>query len=316
MTIIIHTPKSRPPFPAVLDNTFRSAFVECPRKAYWAYVEHFKSRGEESVHLHAGKAWASALEAARLCFYGEGRSEAEAKAVGLQVLIEEYGDFQPPDRGSGSAKSLDRLIEAFSYYFLAFPLATDPVQPYVGRNGKPMVEFSFALPLDTERLLHPETGEPIIYAGRADMIATYAGSLSVYDDKTTSALGASWANQWNRRSQFTAYSWAAREYGIPVSQVVVRGIAILKTTINHAQAITVRTPHHILEWHEQMVRDIQRAIQCWKDGYWDVNLADACSSYGGCQFAQACMSNDPTPWLEGQFVRKVWDPVNRTETIV
>ena len=35
-----------------------------------------------------------------------------------------------------------------------------------------MVEFSFALPIDAKEILHPETGEPIIYAGRADMVAT------------------------------------------------------------------------------------------------------------------------------------------------
>jgi hypothetical protein len=179
-----------------------------------------------------------------------------------------------------------------------------------------MVEFNFALPLDAENLLHPETGEPILYAGRADMVATYAGSLSIYDDKTTSQLGATWANQWNRRGQFSGYSWAAREYGIPATQVVVRGIAILKTTINHAQAITVRTLHHIAEWHAQTIRDIRRAIECWKEGYYDVNLSDACTSYGGCMFQQPCMSNNPEPWLDGQFIRKIWDPVTRTETLI
>jgi hypothetical protein len=305
---------TRPPFPLVFDNTMRSAFVECPRKMYWEYMHHFKGAGV-SVHLHAGAAWASALETTRKLYYGENVDAPTAIAMGLQTLIDEYGDFQAPERGSGSAKSLDRMIEAFSYYWSAFPLESDPVQPFQGKNG-PMVEFSFAAPLDVDNLRHPVTDEPIIWAGRADMVATYAGSVSIYDDKTTSALGSSWANQWQRRSQFTGYAWAARQAGIPVSQVVVRGIAILKTSINHAQAITIRTPHHIAEWHGQVIRDIRRAIECWKEGYWDVNLAEACSSYGGCQFVQPCMSNDPTPWLEGQFVRKVWDPVNRTETII
>jgi hypothetical protein len=177
-----------------------------------------------------------------------------------------------------------------------------------------MVEFSFASPLDPD-LLHPETGEPLIYTGRADMIATYAGALSIYDDKTTSALGATWAEQWDRRAQFTGYTWAARSYNIPVSQVVVRGIAILKTDIKHAQAITLRTDHHIAEWHEQAVRDIRRAIQCWKEGYWDLNLSDACSSYGGCMFKQPCTSSNPEPWLTGgNYAVRIWNPLTREET--
>jgi len=304
----------RPQFPLVWDNSLRSAFVECPRKAFWEYIEHFKYPGE-SVHLHAGKAWAEGLEVARRMFYQIGMTAVDAQAAGLEAMILAYGDFIPPERGSGSNKSLDRLIEAFSYYFAAFPLATDPVQPYAGKNG-PMIEFSFAHPLDVDNLRHPDTDEPIIWAGRADMVATYAGALSIYDDKTTSSLGPSWANQWNRRAQFTGYSWAARELGIPVSQVVVRGIAILKTSINHAQAITVRTPHHVEEWRIQVIRDIKRAIQCWKEGYWDVNLSEGCSAYGGCMFQQPCMSANPTPWLEGQFQRKIWNPVDRTETII
>lgn len=290
----------------------RSAFVACPRKMLWEYMYHFKPAGAGSIHLHAGKAWAAALEKTRFAFYEEGFTQEQAVAVGLEVLFQEYGDFLAPERGSGAAKSIDRLVEAFAYYFIAFPLESDPVQPYRGVDGKPMVEFSFALPLSDE-LTHPETGEPIIYTGRADMIATYAGAVSVYDDKTTSSLGASWASQWNLRSQFTGYAWAARAFGIPVSQIVVRGIAILKTQINHAQAITVRTPHMIQHWYEQIIRDIGRAKQMWLDGYWDANLSESCSSYGGCMFQQACISNDPTPWLEGGFSIRVWDPLLREE---
>lgn len=300
---------TRPPFPLVWDNTMRSCFVECPQKFWWEFGEHFKPK-TISTDLHAGKAWASGLEVARMAFYFEGKPVPEAMALGLQALIAAYGDFEPPPHKMN--KSLERLIQAFKYYGQAFPLDTDPVQPYMGQNGKPMVEFSFALPL-SETLLHPETGEPIIYTGRADMVATYAGALSIYDDKTTSQLGPKWGNQWNRRSQFTGYTWAAREYGIPVSQVVVRGIAILKTEINHAQAITIRTPHMVTEWHLQAIRDISRAIQCWKEGYWDLNLADTCSAYGGCMFQQPCMSPDPTPWLEGNFDKRVWNPLTREE---
>lgn len=302
--------QKRPDFPLVWDNTMRSAFVECPQKAFWEFFEHYKPLGE-SIHLHAGKAWAHGLEITRRAFYAMGRSPEQAQAQGLEAMIHAYGDFQPPERGSGAAKSLDRLIEAFTYYFKAFPLETDPVQPYMGKTG-PMIEFSFAHPL-ADDLLHPETGEPIIYAGRADMVATFAGSVSIYDDKTTSALGASWANQWNIRSQFTGYAWAAHKAGIPVSQIVVRGIAILKTQINHAQAITVRTPGQIARWHEQAVRDIRRAIAAWKEGYYDRNLAEACSAYGGCMFQQVCMTDNPEPWLEGSFKKRIWNPVTREE---
>lgn len=286
----------------------RSTFVECPQKAYWEYFHHYKPI-RQNEHLHAGKAWAAALEAARLAFYSKGESPEYAKIAAIETLVKTYGEFVPPDK---SNKTPERLLEALGYYFSAFPLETDAVKPYPGKHG-PMVEFSFALPLD-DSLRHPETGEPIIYAGRADMIATYAGAVSIYDDKTTSALGSTWAAQWNLRSQFSGYAWAARAFNIPVTQVVVRGIAILKTEIKHAQAITVRTPQMVESWHKQCVRDIRRAISLWEEGYFDRSYADACTSYGGCMFQQPCMAPDPSPWLENNYAVRIWNPVTREET--
>lgn len=303
---------TRPNFPLVWDNTMRASFVDCPQRFWWEYGEHFKSR-YPNIHLHAGKAWAAALEAARRAFYsGEGYDVTTAMAMGLEVLIAQYGDFECPPWAMN--KSLPRLMDAFRYYRHAFPFDQDPVQPYRKKDGSPMVEFSFALPLHPD-LLHPVTGEPIIYSGRADMIATYAGALSIYDDKTTGSLGEKWGNQWIRRSQFSGYAWAAREYGIPVSQIIVRGIGILKTEVKHAQSITVRLPHHIEEWKAQAIRDIGRAITSWREGHWDRNLADACSSFGGCQFIQPCMSRkeETISWLESNFDRRVWNPLTREE---
>lgn len=307
---------NRPDFPLVWDNTMRSTFAKCPRKCYWEFLEHWKPKGE-SVHLHAGAAWASALEATRRAFYEHGISPLLAIKLGLEHLAEVYGDFLPPERGSGSAKSLDRLIEAFAFYWRVYPLDKDPVQPYISpHTGKPMIEFSFVLPLDEENLRHPVTGEPILYSGRADMIATYAKAVSIYDDKTATSLGDSWAKQWQRRSQFTGYAWAANAYGIPVTQILVRGIALLKESIKNADAITVRTAHHLTEWHTQMCRDIKRAMKCWEEGYWDVNIDDACSGFGSCLFLHPCTSSNPQPWLEGEFVRKIWNPATREEILL
>lgn len=303
---------TKPSFPLIWDNTMRGQFVKCGQRFNWEFMRHYKHL-RRSVDLHAGAAWAKALEVTRLAFYRDNIDPLHAQALGLEALILAYGNFEPPPK---SNKTLDGMIRAWNYYFRAFPLADDPVQPYMGRNG-PMVEFNFVLPLlpDGENpLLHPDTGEPILWTGRSDMIATYAGAVSIYDDKTTQSLGAQWAGQWDRRAQFTGYSWAARAYGIPTTQVVVRGISILKEDTNHAQVITVRTKHHIDEWHQQVVRDIRRAIQCYKEEYWDLNLDDGCSSYGGCMFKQPCMSSDPEPWLSGgNYAVRVWNPLTRTE---
>lgn len=289
----------------------RSKFLSCPRSWLFGDLFGLKSPGT-NVHLHAGKAWAEGLEVTRRCFYELKHAPSESISAGLLALAYAYGDFEPHPK---EAKTLERMIEAFSYYFTCFPLETDPVQPYTPPGGKPMIEFGFTLPLD-DSLRHPETDEPILYTGRADMVGTYAGAVSIYDDKTTTQLGASWANQWLLRAQFTGYCWAARQFNIPVTQVVIRGIAILKTQFNHAQVITHRSDHLIAEWHEQIIRDINRAIQCWKDGFYDANLSDSCASFGSCAYIQACQSNTPIPWLTGgNFAVRAWNPVTREETL-
>jgi hypothetical protein len=140
--------------------------------------------------------------------------------------------------------------------------------------------------------------------------------VSIYDDKTTQAIGASWADQWDMRSQFTGYCWGALQFGIPVTQVLVRGIGLLKTKFSHAEALSFREPWRIERWHTQVVRDIKNAIGMWERGQWDTNEAESCSSYGGCIFKQPCSSQDPTPWLEANFVKRKWDPVHRTEEVV
>jgi hypothetical protein len=301
---------TRPDFPLIWDNSMRSSLVACPQKFSYEYLHNWKSL-YPSVDTHAGKAFAEGLEVARKSFYLNGVNPDDAIADGLSALISAYGDFECP---SDSPKSRNRLSEAFIYYWDTFPFHLDPAQPYRGLSG-PMIEFSFALPLD-DSLLHPITGEPIIYCGRADMVATYAGGVTIYDDKTTKSLGPTWGQKWDMRAQFTGYCWAAITYGIPVTQVLVRGISILKTKLDHAQTITVRTPWRIKVWHAQVVRDIRRAMEMWKEGYWDRNESDSCDSYKGCPYKQPCMHEAAEDYLSIYFARKRWDPLTRTETLL
>lgn len=299
---------TRPPFPSVWDSTMIAALRSCPRKFAYEFVEHWKPKGL-SVHLHAGASYAAGLEAARRAFYVEGKPEADAVALGVNTIFEHYGDFECP---SDSAKSAIRTAGALEFYFTAYPLSSDSAKPILvgDRHG---IEFSFAVPLE---FAHPTSGDPLIYSGRADMVVEFAGSRYILDDKTTSSLGASWSRQWDLRSQFTGYCWAAAEHGIEVAGTIIRGVSILKTKYDTAQAITYRPKWQRDRWLAQVYRDLDNALTMWESGVWDYNLDHACAEYGGCPFVQCCTSEDPTPWLEGYFERRKWDPLTRTETLL
>ena len=128
-------------FPTLIDNTIRSDFLKCPQYMQRAYLQHWGS-SRPSVHLHAGGAFASSLEAARRAFYDNDCNEAESLRLGLEALIKFYGpvQFEPTKNGD---KSLDNVIRAYDSYFQRYPLPSDPIKPLKLANGKSMIEFTF-----------------------------------------------------------------------------------------------------------------------------------------------------------------------------
>ena len=302
----------RTPFPTVLDSSLIAAFRSCPRKAEMDFFSHWKPK-TPSVHLHAGAAYARGLEVARTSFFLEGRPALESIAAGGQALVEFYGDFQCPPE---SAKSLERTLGAYEYYFAVYPLEQDSAVPVTLPSGKAGIEFSFAEPLPFN---HPETGDPILYVGRMDMVAKFNGAVFGEDDKTTSQLGASWSRQWDLRSQFTGYCWGAKQAGLPLSGFIVRGISILKTKYETQQAITYRPQWMIDEWYDQLIEhDLPSMVEMWESGWWGASLDHACNEYGGCAYKQVCLAapESRVQWLETSFERRRWDPVTRTETLL
>ena len=300
---------ARPMFPHTWDSTMLATFRSCPQKMFRTYVEHWKPKAE-SVHLVAGGAFAKGVEVARKAFFEGGADREQAEAVGMEALAKAYGDFEHPPE---SAKSLERMMGALEFYFQSYPLGGDGLTPVQFPHGGAAIEYSFAEPLN---VMHPVTGDPILYTGRCDMIGEFAGGVYCVDEKTTSSLGASWSRQWEMRAQFTGYQWAAQRTGLNVQGTLVRGVSILKTKYDTQQAITYRGPHEVERWYAQTVRDIIRARTMWREGYWDFALDHACAEYGGCNMIDICKSPDPGTWLPMRFERRVWDPLARKELTV
>jgi hypothetical protein len=296
-----------PRFPEYLDSTMISAYKSCPYKFFLEYVLNLKPK-ELSVHLHAGASFAAGLEAARNAFYVQGKDASESEAIGLGALLQAYGAFEcPPD----SAKSAARMAGAMEFYFDNYPLGADGAVPITLPGGKRGIEVSFAEPLPIQ---HPVTGNPLLYCGRLDMAANFAGGLFVEDDKTTSQLGATWSKQWDLRSQFTGYCWGMwKAAGIRPNGVLVRGVSILKTRYDTQQAITYRDERQIEEWYNVMLDCVRDMLRDWERRWWRKDLDHACTEYGGCPFRNPCMSPDPAPWLEQYFEPRLWNPLTREE---
>lgn len=296
----------RPDFPTVIDNSMRSTFVACPRKFELQYL-HSWATPRESIHLRAGGAFAKGLEVTRRHYWGAEHSREHSLGEGAKALIHHYGGEDGQALDENSAKDLETMLIALADYFYHHGWETDNLQPFIDAHGEPAVEFSFAMPLEVR---HPQTGNPILYGGKFDMLGTYDGrQVWVVDEKTTGQLGATWAERFSLSSQFTGYCWGAKQYGIPVAGAVVRGVSVQKTQVKHAESIQNRPQWMIDRWYDQLHRDILRMISLWQEGYFDYNLGDACSAYGGCPFRSVCTSPHPERWLEAEFVKRTWNPL-------
>lgn len=297
-------------FPEYVDSSMLSTYKSCPAKFFRTYLQHWKPKGL-SVHLVAGKAFAAGLEATRKAFYEQGQDKEAAIAAGLMKLITSYGDFEcPPD----SAKSLERMCGAFEFYWDNYELSHDPSNsPVTMPNGRRGIEFSFSEPID---VLHPTTGNPLLYVGRMDAIYNFAGDVYIIDEKTTTQLGASWSRQWDLRGQFTGYKWGCDRAGIRVGGAIVRGVSILKTKYDTAQAITYRPDWQVSRWYDETCSWISAMVADFQSGRYLHNLGDSCADFGGCALMRVCTSESPQNWLETYFERRKWNPVLHEETVL
>lgn len=299
------------PFPSVIDSSMLSTFKSCPYKFKLTYLDNWLPK-EPSVHLHAGGAFARGIEVTRRAFYEQGRTPDDSVALGLQALLAFYGQFSPPP---DSPKSAERMAGALEYYFTNYPLEHDSAIPITLPSGSRGIEFSFAHPLP---IAHPDSGDPLLFAGRMDAICSVAGGVFITDEKTTSSLGATWSKQWGLRGQFTGYAWGCREAGIPVDGVLVRGISILKTKYDTQQALSYRPKWLVDRWYEEMLGYVDVMVAGYKglqngSSWFAHNYGDSCADFGGCGFRDACESENELPHLETVFEKKVWDPITRIE---
>ena len=216
-------------------------------------------------------------------------------------------------------------------------MPSDHVQPFMTPKG-PAVEFNFVLPIPNTK--HPRTGQPVLYAGRFDLLGHMRGqtTLFVVDEKTASQLGPTWGNQWVIRAQFTGYVWGARSFRHPIAGAVVRGISILKEKYGNAEAIVYRQDWQINSWLENLRRDVEQMIIQWREleehGLegcgttlddtgriveahlpnmvpFTQSLDQACSAYGGCPYLRLCDSPNPESFIPIYYRKHVWDPTER-----
>lgn len=296
--------------PLVIDSTIIGTFRACEVKARYEYLEHL-APSHLSIDLHAGACIAKGLETLYTSIYNHQRSRLAALGAMEHAFTSAWGSFEIPD-WKDTPKTFDRCLEALFDYERHYHPPTDHVAPYPSVANS--YEWSFGIPLTRETTgldfpLHP-SGDPFIYAGRFDALGLYLGMPVVRDDKTAAAVSKTWDSSWRLRAQFMGYCWAMRTLGIPIECVIVRGIIIQKTQIQHREAEARFSSHMIDQWLHWLQVNVRRLVEAYETGHWIASFGTECTSYSGCPFADLCTSPEPDRW-KADFARREWNPLVR-----
>ncbi len=312
-----HSAKANPVplhFPECVDNTMLSAFDSCPQKFFNEFILGLSGHSK-SPDLHAGGCFATAMEVVRRGVYRDGLSMEHALAEAWTAFVRQWGDYEPPENNN---KTAENMFNAVVLYFREYPPETDVVQPLILDNGEPAIEFTFAMPT---HIKHPDTGDPVLYGGRFDMLGKAFDQLAVVDEKTTKSLGPYWMKSWGMRGQFLGYIHAARQFNFPASHALVRGIGILKTEIKFAQVFEQYPEFLIERWWDNVHRKLGQMVHYYEEmstattyaaahHAFPMSFGDGCSSYGGCMFEGLCRTNERENWYSN-FGNRVWDPLRK-----
>lgn len=304
-------------FPEAIDNSMRKELVKCEMAAHYRYEMGLRSVDSQRVDLVAGGAFAKGLEVMRKAYYVADAQPSLALNEGIQALYAAYGSFAPPAK---SNKTADRMAGALAFYASECPLESSPYVPLVLPTGEHCIEVGFNFPIS---VTHPDTGKPLTYCGRFDMLARHkdTGEIWVVDEKTTSQMGEKWANQWILDSQMTGYVWGANrllaQHNMPerVKGAIINGIAIRLRDYEHGEFQAVRPDWMIDRWYDQMVQDVVDWRTAYRYGGHHMALDHACAYYNNpCEFSPLCASRNPERLIEGSYQVVRWNPLTREES--
>lgn len=320
-------------FPEAIDSTMLSAFG-CPQKFFLEFCLRKVPGSGRSIDLHAGGCMAKAFELVRRAYYKHSKTTAEAFEIAWPVFARQWDWIEPK---AGNYKDFVNCWCAVEAYFQQYPMEHDFFQPLMLSNGEPAVEFQFGIPL--EGILHPLTGNPMFFSGRADMLAVNRDNpvtCYVMDEKTTKGIGDSWPYQWDMRGQFYGYTWAARQHGHRCAGALVRGIAIQQTGYKFAEKFIPYTQWQIDNWERTMMTKVRQMVSLFEQSLnvlergvrngWDTiytmrqlhdlwlqNFADLCTTYGRCVYTDLCTQD--LPWdFYLDYDTRIWNPMHQDPT--
>jgi len=310
----------------LIDNYALSTFQTCPIKYKLRIVDGWTGKGK-SAALGFGGAFHDGLAA----WYRTHDREA-----GLAAIEAAW----PMGMPSEDYRTLTKCLTTFKEYVREYP---DETFQIIGYPDSPMVECTFNL--DTGMYLNcygcgrqwdgtievvgrsvivegdsaclgcGGTLEPVEWGGIFDGLIEFAGTIYVFEHKTTSVLGGYYFNQFKPNQQVTGYVWAGGQLGgKQVGGAMINAIGVYKAgKTKFERRITSRSPHEIAEWLRNVRNSCQQIKDCERRGVWPM-YTHSCSMYSGCEFHsihELGTEIERAKLLEQNFIQDTWSHETR-----
>ncbi len=293
-----------------VDSTSLGEFKICPYRYYLGIIQGYRPR-LESVHLTFGLLLHGAIEQYH---HDIARGTDHAQAMRNTVRWALVRTWLPAlQRGWNSDdpnKNRLTLVRTVVDYLDKYG-DQDPVQTLILANGKPAVELSFSF---NSGFVSSATGEPFVLCGHLDRIGTLNDVPYIIDVKSTKhTISPGTFAAYTPDNQFSMYTLAGRvAFGVPVKALVVDVAQIAVTFTRFERGLVPRDDGQIDEWLTDTGHWLASMDRCAEQQRWPQN-DKSCGLYGGCHFRSVCARSPASrqTWLDAQFTRRVWDPLQR-----
>ncbi len=260
-----------------LDSSKTKCFLECPRKFYWRHVRKLVPLHEKAA-LSFGKAIHEALY--------EWHKTYDLERT-IEIFHEHWDD--KIDEQLRTAEKGESLLKGYAE---RYPPKHEP--------------FKF---LSLEQKVQIEIGD-FVYGGRIDGIVEWGGMYLVLDHKTASRMGPKYFDRFRPDLQMTGYAFMAKQlFKQHIHGVVINVLYFTKKQMDFVREISSREPFEyeqfaslILNLASQIKANDPEDMNSWLPNW------TSCGDWGGCDYRDLCLSEDPEPLARSMYREEVWHP--------
>jgi hypothetical protein len=196
----------------------------------------------------------------------------------------------------------DKVVELLTALF-----EEEPPPTVSGKDGKPLVEVSFAYPLltindsRTKQLLQEAGYSDLIYCGIVDMFSTIGEKVVIVDHKGCGRLAGVKGQGKSLPSYFwqsfrphcatTGYLWGASQFfSERIHTVMINGLGCDKYGVAFGRQTFTYTPEEVEEWRRSTIYTVEDMLKLEIEQTISTRYnSDSCSSYGRrCEYCKLC----------------------------